>query len=452
MSDPLSEDLKSLRIDRSQKTGDAGRRKWIFGGLAAVVVLLILGVAALTPEKIGLHNLGAKAREVEVTRVVRQAASFEGVVLTAGGYIIPRHRVEVSSKVSGRVEQLLVDKGDQVKAGQVLARLDDREVRAQLEQARANRQAAEARLKENLAGSRPQEIERARASVEQDEADLRTAEINLDRAKRLNQTGVMSRQVLDDAQNKYDVAAARVRVSRENYELARLGPRKEQIELVRAQVAEAEASIRWWETQLENTVIRAPVAGTILERLIERGEMVTTGFVSGRGAKSALVSIANLRDLEVELDINESDIPRVRLDQNCTISPDSYPTRRYKGIVREIAPEANRQKATIQVKVSILEPDAYLRPETNAKVNFLEEAELAATESRILVPKSAVSAVNTSPCVYLYKDGKAVQRPIKTGKEYWGQLEVVSGLTGGEQIIVRGFEGIVDGEKVAPKK
>jgi hypothetical protein len=110
-----------------------------------------------------------------------------------------------------------------------------------------------------------------------------------------------------------------------------------------------------------------------LERLIEQGEMVTTGYVSGRGAKSAFCSIANLKDLEVELDINESDIPRVRLGQECVVSPDSYPDRKYKARVREIAPEANRQKATIQVKVAIETPDEYLRPETNAKVNFLEE-------------------------------------------------------------------------------
>jgi HlyD family secretion protein len=383
---------------------------------------------------------------------VRQSASAGGVVLTAGGYIIPRHRVEVSSKVSGRVERIHVEKGDSIKPGQVIARLDDREVRAQLEQARATRQAAAARLQEYLAGSRPQEIERARATLEQDEADLRTAQINLERTKTLHRSGVMSKQLLDDAQNRYDVAAARVKVSRENYELERLGPRKEQIELARAQLAEAEASILYWETQLENTLIRAPIGGTILERLIEKGEMVTTGFVSGRGAKSALVSIADLSDLEVELDINEADIPRVRLDQECSVSPDSYPDRKYKGRVREIAPEANRQKATIQVKVSILEPDQYLRPETNAKVNFLEAAEPSAAESRILVPKSAVANVDGAACVYLFKDGRAVRHSVKTGKEYWGQLEVVTGLVGGEQIIVRGSEGISDGEKVSLKK
>jgi HlyD family secretion protein len=240
-------------------------------------------------------------------------------------------------------------------------------------------------------------------------------------------------------------------VARENFELARLGPRVEEIDMARAQSAEADANVKWLETQLDNTIIRAPVDGTVLDRLVEKGEMVTTGYVSGRGAKSAFVSLANLRELEVELDINESDIPRVHLEQECSVSPDSYPDRKYKAHVREIAPEANRQKATIQVKVSIDDPDKFLRPETNAKVNFLEEVKEAAgpQESRILVPKSAVVA---GPAVFLMKDGKAVKQAIRTGKELWGQLEIISGLVGGEQLIVKGLDGIAEGEKVALKK
>jgi HlyD family secretion protein len=451
MSDKLSQDLHSLKIDRSKKTGDRGGRRWIMLGVIAVVAVLLATAVAFMPGTASLANLGPKVQEVETTMVVRQAPSAESVILTAGGYIVPRRRVEVSSKVSGRVEELLVDKGMKVREGDVLARLDDRELRAQLAQVRANRAAAEARLNEATTGSRPQEIQRAQAAVEQAEANERTARLNLDRAKQLNQSGVFARQALDDAQNAYDVAVAQAKVARENFELARLGPRQEQIDLARAQLAEAEASIGWLETQIENTVIRAPVPGTILERLIEKGEMVTTGFVSGRGAKAALVSIANLRELEVELDINESDIPRVRLGQACTVSPDSYPDHKYRASVREIAPEANRQKATIQVKVAIADPDEYLRPETNAKVNFLEETKPSSTpqESRILVPKSAVLP---GPVVFLMKEGKAVKQPVTTGRELWGQVEVVSGLSGGEQLVIRGLDGLSEGQRIGLKK
>ena len=383
--------------------------------------------------------------------IVRQLPSADNVVLTAGGYVIPRIRVEVSSKLSGLVVELLVDKGFTVKRGQVLARLDDREIMAQLGQARANHAAAEARLNEAVTGSRPQEVQRAQATVEQAEANVRTSELNLQRARTLHASGVMAKQALDETQNANDVAVAQLKVARENAELTRLGPRKEQIELARAQLAESAAAIRWWDAQLENTIIRAPVDGTVLERLIEKGEMVTTGFVSGRGAKSALVSIANLKELEVELDINEADIPRVHLGQSCLVSPDSYPDRKYKASVREIAPEANRQKATIQVKVAITDPDQFLRPETNAKVNFLEENKPAAEapQIRILVPKSAVV---TGPAVFLLEDGRAVRRPVRTGKELWGQVEIASGLSGGEQLVVRGLDGLNEGDKIAPKK
>jgi HlyD family secretion protein len=178
--------------------------------------------------------------------------------------------------------------------------------------------------------------------------------------------------------------------------------------------------------------------------------MVTTGYVSGRGAKSALVSIANLKELEVELDINESDIPRVHVSQACVVSPDSYPDRKYPAAVREIAPEANRQKATIQVKVAISSPDEFLRPETNAKVNFLEEKKPGTeTQQRILVPKSAVLS---GPAVFIMEEGKALRRPVRTGRDLWGQVEIASGLSGGEQLIVRGLEGLNEGDKVALKK
>jgi len=453
MPDQLSQDLKSLQIDRSRRAPGGGSRRWVWLGVMALVAILAAAAIAFLPDKLGYSSLGAKPRQVEVAMVVRQSPSSDSVVLTAGGYVVPRHRIDVASKIGGRVEQISFEKGDFVRRGQILARLDDRELRVQLAQAQASKQAAEARLNEALAGSRPQELERSRATVEQAEANLRTAEVSLNRSRQLNKSGVLARQVLDDAQNTYDVALAQLKVARENYELARLGPRKEQIDLARAQLAEAEASIRWWETQLENTEIRAPVDGTVLDRTVEKGEMVTTGFFGGgRGPKPGIASLADLRELEVELDINESDIAKVRPGQACSVSPDSYPDRKYKAAVREIAPEANRQKATIQVKVAVERADAYLRPETNAKVNFLEERRPQAAEDRILVPKSAVVAAQGAPAVFLMKNGHAARQPVRIGSELWGQIEIASGLSGGEQLIVRGLDGIADGERVALKQ
>ncbi len=451
MPEKLNQDLQSLRIDRGRKSMGGSGRRW---GLIAVPILLVLiavAVVAFMPDRVGLSGLGVKSHEVQVEAAERRAANTGAVTLTASGYVIPRRRVEVSSKTSGRVEELLVDRGDIVKAGQVLARLDDNDIQAQLKQARAARQAAAARLEEALAGSRPQEVDRAKAALEEADANLQTSQINLERVTRLQEKGVLAKQALDEARNAYDVAAAQVRVAKKNYELIQLGPRAEQIQLARAQLAETEASIAWWETQLDNTVIRAPVAGTVLERLIEKGEMVTTGYVSGRGAKSALVSIADLKDLEVELDINESDIPRVHIGQPCTVSPESYPDRKYSASVREIAPEANRQKATIQVKVAIKEPDEFLRPETNAKVNFVDDKQAPHENSpgRILVPKTAILP---GPALFLVKEGKAAKTAVTLGAEQGARVEIVSGLSGGEAVIVAGIEGLTDGSRVSVKR
>jgi HlyD family secretion protein len=451
MPEKLNQDLQSLRIDRGKKGTAGWGRRWGWVAILVLLVLIAVVVVVFVPDRIGLSGLGVKPHEVQVEAAERSAANATDVALTASGYVIPRRRVEVSSKTSGRVEVLLVDRGDIVKVGQVLARLDDNEIQAQLKQARAARQAAAARLEESVAGSRPQEVERAKAALEEAEANLQTSQINLERVTRLQEKGVLAKQALDEARNTYDVAAAQVKVAKKNYELIQLGPRAEQIQLARAQLAETEASITWWETQLENTIIRAPVAGTVLERLIEKGEMVTTGFVSGRGAKSALVSIADLKDLEVELDINESDIPRVHVGQQCSVSPESYPDKKYPAGVREIAPEANRQKATIQVKVAIKEPDEFLRPETNAKVNFLEDRKesQANLPVRILVPKTAILP---GPALFLVKEGKAEKTAVTLGAERGGRVEVLSGLSGGEAVIVAGLDGLASGLRVSIKR
>jgi len=450
MSEDLEQDLRSLRIDRKRKAPPGKSRLWLPAGLLTLAAAMVALALIFFPRGLQRLGLAAKPREVELMRVKRSTIAQNSVALTAGGYVIPRRRIEVSSKISGRVEQLMVERGDEVQAGQILATLDDREIRAQLSQAQAMREAADARLKEALAGSRPQEIERAAADLQQAEANLRIAKTNLARADELFKKGVLARQALDDAQNAHDVAGARVEIARRDLELARIGPRQEQIDLARAQLAEAQAAVGWLEAQLENTRIRAPVSGTVLERLIERGEMVTTGYVSGRGAKAALVSIADLGDLEVELDISEADISKVRMGQQCTVSPDAYPDRGYPGVVREIAPEANRQKATIQVKVSIRQPDHYLRPETNAKVNFLAapRRESAGSGDGIFVPRTALIA---GPALFVVQDGKALRREVRSGKEMQGLVEILSGLQPGESVIVGGVEGLVNGVPVQPK-
>jgi HlyD family secretion protein len=220
------------------------------------------------------------------------------------------------------------------------------------------------------------------------------------------------------------------------YELVRIGPRQEQIDAMRAQVHQAEGSVDYAQTQLDNTVIRAPISGTILERNVEKGEFVTTGFVGDKGAKGYVVSLANLRDLQVELDISQNDFSKLTAWQSAIVSTDAFPDRKYKGHIEEFAPEANRQKVTVQVKVQVEEPDNYLRPEMYASVAFVASAKVGGqSRPRIDVPAAAVR----DHAVFAVIDGHAVRRNVQA-------------LIGGEDVIVNPPAELKTGRECAPRK
>lgn len=444
----LDDDIRALQIDRQRAhPPPRSRRRWlvVIGGL---ILLGGIGGVLIKWAPFGVR-LGGSAKEVSVAVAARRGPTGPQPILSASGYIIARNQVEVGAKITGRVVALEVKEGDVVRAGQVIARLDDEEIRAQVRQAEANLAAARARLAELEAGSRPQEIDRARAEMLRAEADLKNADVNLRRLERLVEAGVVDRQRLDDARARYEMAAAALRAAQENYELARIGPRPEQIELARAQVHQAESALAYARAQLENTVIRAPVSGTVLDRYVDLGEMVTIGFTSTRGAKQALVSLADVTDLQVELDISEADIARVKLQQPTTITPDAYPDRHYRGVVEYISAVADRQKATIKVKVKVLDPDEYLRPDMGAKVTFYEKGtEIPRESSVVLVPKTAVIEQGNRTIVFLAREGKAVAQPVSVGKENAGYCEIVSGLQGGEMVITGGLAGLKDGDRI----
>ena len=292
-------------------------------------------------------------------------------ILMASVYIVPHHRIEVGSRIVGKISWVGVEKGDLVEKHQLLVKLDDSEFRAQHEQAVASRGTAAARLEELEAGTRPEEIERAAAEVERARADLRNAELEHRRLRALQDSGIISEQMLDDADSREDMARAAASVAEKSHRLAVLGPRQEEIDSSRAELERASATVRYWETQLALTEIRAPVSGTVLERVAEEGEMVSTSFAGG----AVVVALADLADLQVELEISQSDFHHIDERNGCEMSPIAYPDRKYACAVVEIAPEANRQRATIQVKVQVLEPDAYLRPEMDAEITFFKPEE-----------------------------------------------------------------------------
>ncbi len=437
----MSTDLKDLKINREEQSG--GISKWPWVVLIVILVPVILFAVRLArPQPV----------EVETVRVTAasSAAAGPGVILNATGYIVAAHKIEVGSKVMGRVAWIGVDKGDKVKQGQVLVRLEDEEYRAQLEQARGQLAALQAKLAELEAGSRPEEIAQAKADLEQGRADLVNARVSLERTRQLAGQSILSKQSLDDAQARYDAQVARVDSLAKRYDLVKLGPRREEIDQARGQVQQARGAVDFAQTQLDNTVIKSPVTGTILERAVEKGEFVTTSFVGDRGAKGYVVTLADLNDLEVELDISQNDFGKLGPTQKGYVTTDAYPDRRYDGYIRQISPEANRQKATVQVKVKIVNPDDYLRPDMNATVAFYNDQKTAAAPGKpvITVPANAVR----DGAVFVMLDGKAVRRPVKTGASTVQGLRVEDGLFGGEDLIVNPPATLKDGDRVRTKK
>ena len=441
-------DLKGLQIDRSKRRS-AGASRWA----TVWIVLGVLLLVALGAWQLLAPRLDA-APMVEVQRAVAlsAAAAPSGVVLNATGYIVAAHKIELAAKVVGKVSWIGVDKGDRVKEGQVLVRLEDDEYQAYLRQARGQLINLQAKLDEATHGSRPEEIAQALANLNSAKADLENARVSLDRARNTVKENLGSQQSLDDAQGRYDSAVHKVNSLEKAYELVKIGPRQEEIDSLRGQVEQAKGALAYAETNLDNTVIRAPVTGTILERAVEKGEFVTTSFVGDRGAKGYVVSIADLNDLEVELDISQNDFAKLHSGQHGVVTTDAFPDLKYGGYIKEISPEANRQKATVQIKVKVEKPDEHLRPEMNASVAFLADEKPAPAGSEpakpvVMVPATALR----DGAVFVVLDGHAVRRAVKTGATSNQNVRIEDGLIGGEDVIVGPPPGIKDGSRVRTK-
>jgi HlyD family secretion protein len=450
----LDHDLKSLRIDRSQRPDPERPSKWatrwIVGG---IIFIVLLGVAAT------VFRLNSKATEVETYRVTTRSSGVGddlGIVLNAAGYIVAHHKIQVTPKVIGKVAWIGVEKGDLVKEGQVIVRFEDAEYRAQLQQAQGSLEDLLAQLRELETGSRPEEIAREAANVAQAKADLENARVNLERVKGLFREEVVAHQELDNAQARYDAQNAKVEALNKAYELVRIGPRQEQIEAMRGRVQQARGEVALRQTYLDSTVIRAPITGTILERAVEKGELVTTMFVGERGAKGYVVSMADLNDLQVELDISQDDFAKLSMGQKVIVTTDAFPDRKYEGEIAEMSPEANRQKATVQVKVQVLKPDSFLRPEMNARAAFLAKEvpkdQTTASSPKIVIPSSAIRDKSGSKSIFIIFEGKATERPVKVGNPTSKGVEVADGLIGGEEIVLNPPSSLKDGDRVSVKQ
>src|SRR3954471_9826899 len=388
-------DLSKLRIDRS--AAPAPVRRALGRNLAIFVIAAV--IVAITA--IILRTRSVPAVQVATASVSSGAgaggASGGATSVTANGYVVARTKASVSAKAAGRLAFLGVSEGSYVNRGQVIARLDNADYQASVAQAQANVAAADANVIE--------------ATSDRDQAARDAQRISEIRARNAN---LMSPQDLETATSRAAAATARF-----NAAVARK--------------RSAEAALRLAEASNENTVIRAPFTGTVLRKDAEVGEVVAPS-VGGGLTRGAVVTMADLSTLEVEVDVNEAYIARVHNGQRARITLDAYPDTAFRGAVRQVVPTADRQRATVQVKVAISDRDSRILPEMGAKVDFLEAdsgrgAPGAAAKPVGRVPSAAVVTDQGAQVVWLVRDGRLVRRPVEAGPVSAGFREVRSGLS-----------------------
>jgi len=450
-TDTKHDDLQNLRIDHSMRDGGgeppAWSRRIIMGGIGLIVLLGLIALA--------YRLFATDAPEVEVVRATAEGSDVTGAtILSATGYVVAHHKINVNSKVTGRVAWIGVEKGDKVKEGQVVVRLEDQEFRALYEQSRGGYESAKARLAEMEHGSRPEEIQQSEHNLSEARATAANDKINLERMRNLFAQGVVSKQALDDATARNDSSQQRANSLEQMFRMSKIGPRSEQIARARADMLQAQGQMDYAKAQLDATTIKAPVSGTILERTAEKGELVTAQFASGAegGPRGSVVALADLNDIQVELDIAQDDFAKLGPKQEATVTLDAFKDRSYKGAIAEISPEANRQKATVQVKVQITNPDSYLRPEMNATVQFLASDSKAVTRKQVgaFVPTQSLRDKDGTKFVFIVFNGRTLRREVHVlGPRSGGYL--VDSLVGGESVVTNAPPDLKDGQKIRIK-
>ena len=435
-----TDDLKSLRIDRS---APPPRQR---GRTVMVAVTVLVAVLAFAAWRL----LAPKPWAVRVAVAAAPSAATDPVALTATGYVVAHHTIYVNSKVTGKIAWVGVEKGDHVRQGQVLVRLDDREFQAQVLEAQGAYDNARAYWLELKRGSRPQQIAQARHNLEQAQATLANDRLNLQRTQALADQGIDAKQTLDNALATYRAQAQNVAALQQAYQLLKIGSRREDIARAYGSMLEAQGQLEYAQAQRAATRIRAPVTGTILDRTAEVGELVTAEFASTAtgGPVGSVVTLANLKDIQVQLDIAEADFGRLSKGMKAILWTDTYPNRKYHGYLAQVSPQANEEKATIQVKVQVLHPDRYLRPEMNATVQFLSPRQHGAPAPRgVAVPTAAIHRTQGRAFVLLAFRGRALRRNVRIAGQT-ADATLVTGLDGGEQVITRAPSGLRAGDPI----
>src|SRR5271165_4224939 len=397
----LKDELASLRIDRETPR----RRRWRI----PVFLLLIAVVAAAVyffRAQLAIPALGAVEVDTVQARVENSGGASAGTpILTASGYLVARKQSVVSSRIQGVISKLLVEEGSIVNQGDVLATLDNADYLAA--------------------------IAKAKADIEYDKADLAEAQRQARLQESMYRDKVVSQDALDAAKAKVNLAAAAIEQDKANLQIQ--------------------------EANLTFTTIRAPFAGIVVKKMTEAGESVAPipPGVNISTSSGAIVAIADMNSLEAEVDVNESNVGQLQPNQPAEITVQAIPDHTYKGVLRQVIPTADRTKATVTVKVTILDKDKYLRPEMSCNVTFLQPQKSAganaAPQRIVTVPKDAVITRDGKQTVFTVEDNKARAMPVVTGADLRGQVIVKQGLAGGETIVNNPPQKLKDGDAIRVK-
>jgi HlyD family secretion protein len=405
-AETIKPDLSALRIEESARSSGASSKTLRYLALIVTIIAIAGGSA------VAYFN---RPQEVEVASVRMTRAGEPVTLLNASGYVTPRQRATVAAKITARVVTMLADEGVAVEAGQLLAKLDDTDARKRLLAARTARDVSVASIKDL-------------------EVTLAGAERDLKRQHQLRESGVSTEQALDNANTSTDSLRARLLMAHE-------------------QVRATEANIAIANLDLDSCSVRAPFAGVVVSKDAQVGEMVSP-ISAGGFTRTGIATIVDMSSLEVEVDVNESYIARVKSGQRVDATLDAYPDWQIPARVRTIIPTADRQKATVKVRIAFDKLDPRILPDMGVKVAFLAEQQPAAQASgvRSVIPKDAIREDKGKKVVFVLNSDRIERRAVTVGASRGDGVEVAAGLSEGEQVVTRGPADLHDGQKVRVKR
>src|ERR1700734_140304 len=401
-------DLGALRIDKDK------RQERKAGKIFGIILAAILVVALVAGATFYSRN---SAPVVEVAAAQKAGNAGPTALLNASGYVTPRRRATIAAKITGRVIGVYFDEGVHVKEGQILAKLDDSDVKRALDSAVADRNSTKAQIADY-------------------EVQLKNAELLVHRSKELQAAGVQSQEILDNAMTSADSLRAKIALTKE-------------------QVAAAESRINEAQQAVDNCVIRAPFEGIIVSKDAQVGEMISPISAGGGFTRTGVATIVDMNSNEIEVDVNEAYIARVVPGQNVTAVLDAYPDWQIPSRVRTVIPTADRQKATVKVRISFLKLDPRILPDMGIKVTFYgaePEQKNGAAAPAVLIPQSAVREDQGKKIVFLVKEDRLDRRAIKLGGTRGSDAEVLAGPDAGAAGVVKGPATLRDGETIQLKK